>query len=391
MNFRFGKLVSITLFILSLTSTNSVLASPQQIAQIKGRILPGKTVQHLFFVDPTKQLYLSDDGRKLSLFSERSDLKLIFIDPAGKRIGPVIRLEKQRPGMKGEFVSRRVIDNPVPGRWILELSLSEQARPVQYTVNISAKDPIYELDASHIYHLNKPGELIRLEIKLLKQRKPFSEASVIGNLEKRFNFDEINLPKQLIFNDDGVNGDLTGKDGIYTATLTPDKPGSYWIEVHATDGKSFERIAWRGVDVFVPGGIQLTGRITKEIAIDDDRDGKYEALNIIVEIEVSDTQSHYGLYGKINSLSGKLIGLPPRLSPAVQVMLPGVYGNVPRSTGLHEVVISFPGEWFIISRQDGPYLVYIDGNDWNITGQPLDRLRQPYKTKPYHWKEFEVK
>lgn len=395
MNYRFG--IAIVVSIVSLHST----ALGEELVTLKeGVLASGDTARHEFLVDPAAQLRIhgGNAANLLPFVGFASDrLGIVLIDPDGRRLDltavsphPSIRFEENRTP-KGRVIRTLVIDNPVPGRWVMELHVREGTKPVRYWIQVSAKDALYTLSvAGGTGEPIRPGETVSLEAQVKKQGQPYGQARVTGKLEAFSTRVSGQVKQSLVFRDDGTGGDRVAADGVYGTTVTLDKPGEYTVEITATDGQSFERLAWETVQVSAQGA-RLTGHI-RETPVDEDRDGKYESLKVLVEVEVSDTESTYYLSGRLTSLTGQAIGESPSLHvdpEAQRAMPPGAYEMVPRVPGRQEVVLPFPGSWFLESQVDGPSLLTFELEDSAISYPPLERLERPYQTQAYHWTEFE--
>lgn len=242
------------------------------------------------------------------------------------------------------------------------------------------------IQVTHSPSSPKPGDSILVEVRLTQQAAPLLGASVRGRLSV-WTLQGVSTPHELSFRDDGTGDDVTGSDGVYSIRYTAAQPGSYDVEIKATDGKSFERLAVSGVRVSKEGA-RVIGR-ARETAVDSDQDGKYESLKVWVDVEVSDAQGSYTLHGRLEHESRQLIGLPPDLGQ-VQVEEPVVWGEVQRTTGIHEVELLFPGAWLITSRLDGPYRLLVQLED-QASHTLFGSLGQWYRTKPYRWEDFEGK
>ncbi|MEW6008370.1 MAG: hypothetical protein AB1629_01905 [Candidatus Omnitrophota bacterium] len=374
------------------------LVFAEQIAEISGKILPDQTIVHQFLVDPASQLRIrvSVTSGLLSFGPsfgfDLGKVKVVFILPDGRRIDPTdlssdysIRIEKITAKGKGMKSHTLVFDRPISGLWRIELNLAKGEKITNYSINISSEKPDYMLQVPPI-QLIRLGEPVRIEVRLRKHGQPCLKASVTGK-SSSFN---TNKEQELIFKDNALDGDLVLDDGIYTATLKFDRPDQYTIYINATDTKTFQRIGWTQVYASKQTAC-LTGKV-REVAADVDNNGKFEALNILVEVEVFDTQGSYSLSGFLNNASGQFIGLSSNLDPRAQAMMPIVSAQIPKTIGVHEVGISFPGNWFLESKLDGSYLARIDLEDDVVgPGRPIQSLKRPYQTKPYHWKDFQAK
>lgn len=127
--------------------------------------------------------------------------------------------------------------------------------------------------------------------------------------------------------------------------------------------------------------------------IDRDGDGKYEALEVVVEVDVTDARSRYRLKGVLKDVKGELVEPPLEgglFAQQVQRGEPGVSSDVPNGIGVHQVRLSFSGLDISGSRKDGPYLVHLALEDWAVLGYPFGALQPPRQTQPYRWKDFEA-
>ncbi len=395
----------IILFLSLIFFPHPVMAREQEIVRLEGALTPGQKLTQQFLVDTASQLRIRGNGIGLASESaKRAKIKMIFLDPAGRRIDPTalagdksVKLKKnyikKSPSAKGVISYILFINNPSAGRWSVELSLSaEENNPALYWIMIDTEDAEFIFYPLKGYQSVKPAQLVYIEAKLEKKGKPVSQAQVVARVKGSSMLTRATVEQILIMRDDGTEGDKITGDGIYTATFRPEKIGDYHIKLTATDNKNFSRLAWSGFAAATKGA-RLKDNI-KEIAVDTDKNGKYESLNLFVEVEVLDTLGNYYLQGRLYTQKGS-IGEEPRVRPLdyfVQIAEPpGAFVKVPDRIGTHQISLLFPGEWFLKSKLDGPYFFSLELEDANLIGSPFFIKNKAFQTKPYRWSDFEAK
>lgn len=369
----------------------------QRVAQFDGQLASGEKTAHHFLVDQCAKLEIIEDIARL-FQEDYSSLKMTILDPTGRSIDyhappddPAIEVREQNAGKMGteRFL---VFHNPPPGRWSIALeNMSQQSeQSTQYFIRIDAKDAAYELRLPNAGGWVKPGDEVLLEVQLTLDKKQLLGATVTATVSPHFLLTNIGK-SELPLHDDGSDGDRRAEDGVYTAAITPEKPGQIHIAVTATDGEHFERVGSMVFDVSRQGAKVV--RVLKEEAIDTDGDGKYESLDIVTEVEVSDAEGSYSLEGFLGvpeTSPDKPIP-PEELTDinAVQSVMPIFNVPIPRGLGTHQVNLSFPASFIRDMKSDGPYRVGFEVYDNATRRSGFGRLEEPYETQPYRWQDFE--
>lgn len=176
--------------------------------QVDGRIAQHQTLTHAFLVDPAKQMRLRLQGGWRFRLSESFEsifyeedvpgLSLIVVLPNGFRIDP-------------RLVEGNVYHPP-------EAALARELPAIQSWPTTGKGEPfLYELRIDE----PPPGRSVRAELSFATARQG--------------EFISLDL------HDDGVDGDRTAGDGMFSVLLTPQRTGAYNFNVHATDGTTFER------------------------------------------------------------------------------------------------------------------------------------------------------
>ena len=164
-----------------------------------------------------------------------------------------------------------------------------------------------------------------------------------------------------------------GNGNYETSYTIPDAAGFLFIRVTASgvdSGASFTRQADMLVSV-APNGAQLTGTYTDQPR-DDNNDGLYEFLDILVEVDVV-TASDYILSADLEA-NGQLIA-----QTAIDISL---------TAGTQTITLPFAGDDIRGARQNGPYTVthlYLVPVDLGI---PADSGDNVWVTAAYSWQDF---
>lgn len=396
------SIISVSTFSLVLFATFTLPATAEEIiARIEGMLSPGETKSYNFFVDKARTVNIHGSG--VDVLEGNAQFALILIDSQGTRIDPFAQPTHPSinvqvwEGLKGgKEIRSFYINNPAVGYWTAEIALSKNAIGAQRShlnVSCDGSDITLHQEPKDLNELLPPGEPTVIKIQLLKNGKPYldSQAFFILRLEIKPIASKQALEDSLLeLYDDGSHGDEAAGDGIYSTAFTPAYAGRYDFRINAVSPGKFERVAWRSLYVSAQGA-HFTGNI-KEEPIDSDRNGKYESLKLIAEVEISAIEMGE-VKARLSSESGSVIGVKRDtfLDPSAQTEVsPVVTEQLPQETGVHEISLIFPGKWFLETEGDGPYFIHMEITNHELfTLRSLDELKTPYQTKPYRWQDFE--
>lgn len=388
------NLVFLAIFIVPVTAG-------EIIARMQGVVSPGTTTSSKFLIDKSRTVHIRGSG--VDIPKGEAPFTLILIDPKGTRIDPFvvpthpsINIHVKQGAFKGEgnFRTLEIID-PVVGYWTAEIALPKNVTDTQrYHLEVSCEGSDITLyqEPMNLSEFSAPGKPAMIKAKLLKNSKPYldSQASLTLRLEskpKMANQTPEEFSLQLY--DDGLRGDEAASDGIYSVIFIPDEEGEYLFRINAVSPGKFERLAWRSIYVSAKGA-HFTGNIREE-PIDNDHNGKYEALKLTVEIEIS-AEGEGFVEARLYDKTGVTIGEEriTSVDPVQSVIPPSVHVHLPATIGVHEISLIFPGEQFLKTKLDGPYFAQVQiTNPQLFAWLSLTELKAPYQTKPYRWQDFE--
>lgn len=351
--------------------------------------------------------FLVDEADELVfryMTSEGSDGAWFLVDPKNRRIDPS-RLNNdptvsfqtiQIPthGVQHFFSHSVTVKAPPSGSWTLNFN-HEVFKP-EFLIRGSSCS--LATPAARWAH---PGDSLRAEVKLPCDGQPVRGAKVTGLARGAPSEGSDGMGKDaLVFVDDGTRGDEHADDGVYTASVTFDQSGGYGFDVRATDqSRHLERLGVIGFKISRQGA-RLTGRV-QEVHGDRDSDGKFEFLHMKVEVEVTDPEGEYLVCGTLlDHTGGQVWRAHPsagqerdwsveNLQCASHMMFwgPTVVARVPQELGRHQLNLSFLGDWFVQTQQDGPYRLWLNVEDVAVRDNAFDR--SVHTTTASHWNEFE--
>lgn len=243
--------------LLAAVTRETFAQTEQHIAHFMGSVFPGEAATHSFLVDPAARLSIG-----LGIIGV-DRLKIVFTDPTGRHLDPdalpddpSVKLSISYTGTGVRAIERTLaIASPPPGRWTVDVSMAARAEPVEYSyqLNLTAVGATYELILPSRV-LARPHEPTRVEATLRVGGHPVLGAMVKGvlrwgivipNALSAIPLDQFppSIERDVVFLDEGSEGDHVAGDGIYTTTVTLEpRPWGYGLFVTATDGRNFERL-----------------------------------------------------------------------------------------------------------------------------------------------------
>ena len=216
------------------------------------------------------------------------------------------------------------------------------------------------------------GDLQVLSAFVLEGSAPVVGATV--SVRVRLESDVVEI-LQLI--DNGIDGDYTAGDGIYSAITMPSESGQYSmvasIDGMTSDGTPFSRKNAAEFSVFLPKSRIV--RLVGDRAVDDDDDGIFNRVAVRIETDTAEP-GHYEIYLKLRSDSGKTVIRKSELDLV---------------EGLQLHTIDIEGEAIIGLDENGPFDIallrmdYVDQTETFVVDSLDDRIQ----TRPYLLTQFE--
>ena len=359
------------------------LPPDQRIANFEGDLEPGGHTTMKFLVDLASKLritggFIGHDPNEHERLVNDFWSHVTIIDPLQQRIHPAqlpadgiaMSLEARQPRPERANWPAIVIENPVPGRWTLELDAEGASRPLSYQISILAEGTAIE------FSLRRPDQMMRplappilIQAQLLDHGRAVDLPKGAVRAEVLRYFEGTRTIYDL--NDQGLNGDAVARDGLYTAELPIKRSGGYRIEVTASDGKTFQRSEDDTMQLAAIG-VTMTRRL-REVPADTDGNGVWDTLQFLVQVNRETEGGNYILRGMIHHKN--------EAKPDYTADAP-----IPPSIGQHEVVFPVPGRW-LQEEEDGTCWLRLSILDLTSLSD-IDHLEQDYQLS-YPISDFE--
>ncbi|HEV8481729.1 MAG TPA: choice-of-anchor X domain-containing protein [Candidatus Eisenbacteria bacterium] len=319
-------------------------------------------------------------------------IELQVTSPSGKTYGtgqpssPGNQVEKSEEGLFGLFPGHTVylgIDKAEAGMWkarVTVTSAPDTLPKVPYLLGTMIAPgehgggvTIKNLTKGRTYHI---GEAAALRASVHDGTTPLPDAQVIAYVP----FDPTK-PTPVTLRDDGRVPDSSAGDGVY-AGLTPKftRPGNPYYSIRATRAHApgrpgFEHVTG-GMLSIARSRSHWTGRF-RDYGVDTSKDGQFDSLIVLAEIEVTDS-CQVGGYAVLTDSSGG--------SHTVS------FSYLRLAPGKHAIPFEFDGEEIFEAGHRGPYTISdIRLSEEDDEGQIalLDQLRNAYRTQAYGLNAFQ--
>lgn len=339
-----------------------------------GTLQQGQVRTHQLPVDRIAPVYFS-------VVYPSGDLDLALVAPNGQRYdrasiagNPAVTV------FEGDFLGGKAevfrVNTPLVGLWTLEVRGAQVTDPsgsVPYSVTGWYTGTGILLEAGAVNPSIHRNETLKLRAGLEDEGGPLLNGNVSTTVTLP---DGSTVPVAL--HDDGVNGDATANDGIYSADFTTTtQAGNYALVFEATgqtpDGLRYDRSAFALATVSQSSS-SFTGTVQSE-GVDTDSDGLFNFLQVRVGVNVTDTAT-YRLRGVLRDSRGG------QHEATVEAEL---------NPGTATLNLDFVGEDFYANRVDGPYqlvqLALAEATDEAIL--PVDARTNAHATAAYSFRQFQ--
>jgi hypothetical protein len=194
------------------------------------------------------------------LRAERRDLRLVFKDPRG--MAWEITAADEEPGLDRPLY-RTTLEQPTPGPWTL--SILAPGAPSTATLEITYANQVRpRLTCPGTTTVSGSALIVYLE--LLDHSGRVKQLSTLVTLTRT---DAEALPDYVALHDDGTHEDRIARDGLYTAVLPTQVPGTFrfvaQIEGTASGGRCQRTATW--IYRVIPKDAELTGRVTQRLLV----------------------------------------------------------------------------------------------------------------------------
>ena len=353
-----------------------VLTSPfTTTASVFSLIQQGETQDHPLAIDEQVQTFIP-------LFFPSGDLDLVLISPSGAVIDPAAAdADPDASFDAGEVLGGQIevynFGAPEVGVWTVRVSAPSVTDPsgmVGYSVAAWLESPAITFGAEIADPAVSSGDPLTLLGTILESGAPLAGASVQATIA---------LPddsrQTALLTDDGLGGDDTAGDGIYTAVFTDTtQAGNYRMAFVAERsgsgaGPDFSRESFALATVSSSSS-SFAGTF-RDYGLDTDADGFFNELIVEVDLDVTDT-ADYRVFGIFEDAAGNT-----QQSNVLTSLDPGI----------QTVMLSFDGETIFQNGVDGPYsLTELRlAEEAGLGLLPLDELTDAYDTAAYGYLEFQ--
>ncbi len=333
-----------------------------------GQVQPGETVTQTVRVDTAGEA-------RFYLRGETGPLTFSLVDPEGRVV------DEQVAAGEGEFFDLGLADfqayriaRAQPGPWQVVVGRPADAQgPARYTgYAVFPTSPVRLSVSAGGGTAAAQGEGVAISATLTSGGRPLAGARVeaeIGRPDTRVD--------PLPLYDDGEHGDGAANDGVYGGRYPAPALGGYYTLFVTARGTAGTRSYGRTAETLFavsPATAALSGQYA-EAAEDSDRDGRYDALALVVGVDVR-AAGDYLLAATLVDGAGREVG---------RVVAPQTLG-----AGAQQATLRFPGSLFTRAAVDGPYTVArVTLLDERGAAIVLQEATSVVQTQPYRYQDFE--
>jgi len=340
-------------------------------AAVGGLIQQGQIQDSLLPIDEQTQVFIQ-------LLFPSGDLDLVLISPSGQVIDPAAAdadpyMSFESGSLLGGLVEVYNLGAPEVGVWTVRVtapSVVEPSGEVGYTVSAQMESPAITFTGAVSPQAVPAGAPLALVGTLLDGGGPLTGAAVTATVA---------LPddslQPVVLTDDGLGGDVTAGDGVYTAAFTNTaQPGLYRVALTAAGtGAAFSRQVFALATVSASSsGFAGTYR---DFGVDSDGDGFFNQLIVEVDLDVT-AAADYRVFGVLADANGNTY-----------------QANVVAAltSGARTVALAFDGESIFQNGVDGHFTLSIVrlAEETAAGLLPVAELTDAYLTAAYGFVEFE--
>lgn len=359
----------------------------QHSATAGGRISAGQVQTQTVIVDQAPAM--------ISLLYQAGDLDLVLVSPSGRRIDPAVAaadadIEFAKGDITGGKQAAYLLEAAEPGIWEAEIRVASGAS-IDYAVNAwpgaptaiaaalsaaadSAASTVsgVTLDGGFSRQSIAAGEDLVLQATVREQGVPVLDATARAR---------IGLPDSshvdIVLRDDGLDGDETASDGIYSATHRQAAlPGLYRTVFVAeginSAGHRFSREVF-GLATVSHGRSHFTA--FRDVVRDTNGNGYYDELVVEADVEATVAGRHHALAVLTDS--------------AGHAHWASAYQSL--SVGANTISLVFSGKDIYRDRTDGPYVLSSVklAQENGVDLLPTDARFDAHATGAYGFAQFE--
>lgn len=285
-----------TQVIQSTSNTQKQSSSASNLGILDGSIAQGQILDQSVGIDSTT--YAS-----FSLLWQNGDLYLNLVAPDGTVITPsttitTVAYAEDRTGsalnavMSGKACIYNVV-NPQPGQWMVQVAAATTL-PDGYAewVLLTTQDSPVALSLTTDQSWHKLNDVVTLAATVMDGTTPLLSTDVRAVIVA-----PSGITQSLTLLDNGLDGDVSANDGVYSNQFTAIESGTYRFSADAvgtTGGIAFRRTAL--VELPVGSAVAAFGTGYSDYGVDTTSDGLYDILRINVPVNIT-TTGQYGLMG----------------------------------------------------------------------------------------------
>ena len=343
-------------------------AAPEEqlVAFFAGDLPAGAPTNHSASVDTVQQLFVTAYSQQpLAAFTLQAPDGTVLTSSSPNVSYATGKLEST-------FVQRFAVAAAAPGTWKVQLTGGQATR---YVVDLRVASAV-NLEMAAAKESYKVNETVTLYAALVQDdTTPLPAATIEAALAHAGGTET-----PLSLHDDGLNGDVTAGDGIFSGQFAAPSTGGYQlITGRATYGGSVRRSeAWVAV---APDSAKL-GTVVAERALDTNGNGLYDVLEIDVQLNVLQA-GNYELNGDLVDGAGGTVAVA-----AVSTLRDNLGSLQP---GTRVLTLRFDGRTIRRHAADGPFsLAAVLLKDQTAGAFTVDTAANLYQTRTYRYTEFEA-
>ncbi len=316
----------------------------------------------------------------VSLMYGAGDLQLVLTSPSGQRIDPAAaasdpNVEYDAGDVLGGRMAAYSLGAPEVGLWTAEVTAVSVADPAQaqgYAVHAWIEAPAVtlaaDLAAAHLHS----GDALTVLGTLRESGAPLLGASLVARVVAPGG-SFVDLP----LHDDGLDGDTTASDGVYSGrTGDTLAAGDYPVVVSASGtrstGAAFSREDFTLATVSASHS-SFAGFADR--GVDTDGDGFFNQLVVDVDLDVTDA-ADYRVFGVLEDSAGNRHQ---------------AFATAHLDAGPGTVSLAFDGESLFQNRVDGPYtLAEVRlAEEGSLELLPVAEATDAHQTAAYAYTDFQ--
>lgn len=345
-----------------------------QTAAVLDLIAQGQTQEHPLPIDQQTQVFIP-------LFYPSGDLDLVLVSPSGQVIDPAAAdadpdIAFDSGEVLGGLLEVYNLGAPEVGVWTVRVSAPSVVEPsgqVGYSVAAWLEAPAITFSAAVAPEAVSAGTPLTLLGTLLESGAPLTGATVEATVA---------LPddsrQTVTLTDDGLGGDVTAGDGVYTAAFgATAQPGHYRVALTAGGtggaGAAFSREGFALATVSASSS-DFAG-VFRDFGVDTNGNGLFDQLVVEVDLDVT-AEADYRVFGVLEDAAGNT-----HQANVLTALTPGA----------RTVALAFDGESFFQNGVDGPYTLSVVrlAEETAVGLLPLAERADAHVTAAYGFDEFE--